>query len=97
MHWPNPSVPFGETLGALTELQEEWSVKHAGVSNFPPSMVEEAARYATVFCNQVEYYPYRAQDQLLQRQSKWLSRRTVAAVLEEGAGVLGTERRDRRA
>ena len=67
MHWPNPSVPLGETLGAMTELQEEGSVKHAGVSNFPPSMVEEAARYATVFCNQVEYHPYRAQDELLEQ------------------------------
>jgi hypothetical protein len=33
----------------------------------------------------------------LQRQSKWLNRSTVAAVLEEAAGVLSTERRDRRA
>ena len=57
MHWPNPSVPLKETLGAMTELQEEGSVKHVGVSNFPPSMVEEATRHATVFCNQVEYHP----------------------------------------
>ena len=69
MHWPNPSVPLEETLGAMTKLQEEGSVKHVGVSNFPPSMVEEAARHATVFCNQVEYHPYRAQDELL-RQAK---------------------------
>ena len=67
MHWPNPSVPLEETLGAMTELQEEGSVKHVGVSNFPPSMVEEAARHATVFCNQVEYHPYRAQDELLEQ------------------------------
>jgi 2,5-diketo-D-gluconate reductase B len=65
MHWPNPSVPLGETLGAMTELQEEGSVKYVGVSNFPPSMVEEATRHATVFCNQVEYHPYTAQDELL--------------------------------
>lgn len=67
MHWPNPSVPLGETLGAMTELQEEGSVKHVGVSNFPASMVEEATRYATVFCNQVEYHPYTAQDELLKQ------------------------------
>ena len=67
MHWPNPSVPLGETLGAMTVLQEEGSVKHVGVSNFPPSMVEDAARYATVFCNQVEYHPYTAQDELLEQ------------------------------
>jgi 2,5-diketo-D-gluconate reductase B len=65
MHWPNSSVPLEETLGAMTELQEVGSVKHVGVSNFPPSMVEEAARHANVFCNQVEYHPYRAQDELL--------------------------------
>jgi 2,5-diketo-D-gluconate reductase B len=67
MHWPNPSVPLEETLGAMTELQEEGRVKHVGVSNFPPSMVEEAARHANVFCNQVEYHPYRAQDELLEQ------------------------------
>jgi 2,5-diketo-D-gluconate reductase B len=64
MHWPNPSIPLEETLGAMTELQEEGSVRHVGVSNFPPSMVEEAAQHATVFCNQVEYHPYRAQNEL---------------------------------
>jgi 2,5-diketo-D-gluconate reductase B len=67
MHWPNPSVPLEETLGAMRELQEEGSVKHIGVSNFPPSLVEEAARHANVFCNQVEYHPYRAQDELLKQ------------------------------
>ena len=67
IHWPNPRVPLEETLGAMTELQEEGSVRHVGVSNFPPSMVEEAAQYATIFCNQVEYHPYRAQDELLKQ------------------------------
>jgi diketogulonate reductase-like aldo/keto reductase len=67
MHWPNPNVPLEETLGAMTELQEEGSVKHVGVSNFPPSMVEDATQHATVFCNQVEYHPYRGQDELLRQ------------------------------
>jgi diketogulonate reductase-like aldo/keto reductase len=49
----------------MTELQEEGSVKHVEVSNFPPSMVEDATRYAAVFCSQVEYHPYRAQNELL--------------------------------
>jgi 2,5-diketo-D-gluconate reductase B len=70
MHWPNPSVPLKETLGAMRELQEEGSVKHVGVSNFPPSMVEEATEHATVFCNQVEYHPYTAQDKLLEQAEK---------------------------
>jgi 2,5-diketo-D-gluconate reductase B len=65
MHWPNPSVPLEETLSAMRELQEKGSVMHVGVSNFPPSMVEEATEHATIFCNQVEYHSYRAQDELL--------------------------------
>jgi 2,5-diketo-D-gluconate reductase B len=67
MHWPNLSVPLGETLGAMTELQKEGSVKHVGVSNFSPSMVEEATEHAIIFCNQVEYHPYTAQDELLEQ------------------------------
>ena len=67
IHWPNPRVPLEETLGAMTELKEEGSVGHVGVSNFPPSMVQEAAQHATIFCNQVEYHPYRAQDELLKQ------------------------------
>jgi len=67
MHWPSRGVPLEETLGAMRELQEEGSVMHIGVSNFPPSMVEDAARHAEIFCNQVEYHPYEAQDELLEQ------------------------------
>jgi 2,5-diketo-D-gluconate reductase B len=67
MHWPNPSVPVGETLGAMVELQEAGSVRHVGVSNFSPQQVEEAAEYATIFCNQVQYHPYRDQNELLEQ------------------------------
>ena len=67
MHWPNPSVPLGETLGAMRELQEEGSVRYVGMSNFPPSMVDEATEHAEIFCNQVEYHSYRAQDELLEQ------------------------------
>ena len=65
MHWPNPSVPLEETLGAMAELQEEGSVKHIGVSNFPASMVEEATEHADIFCNQVQYHPHNPQDELV--------------------------------
>ncbi len=65
MHWPGDGVPLGETLGAMRELQEEGAVRHVGVSNFSPSLVEEASEHADVFCNQVEYHVYRRQDALL--------------------------------
>jgi 2,5-diketo-D-gluconate reductase B len=67
MHWPSRGVPLEETLGAMRELQEEGSVRHIGVSNFPLSMVEDAARHAEIFCNQVEYHPYEVQNELLEQ------------------------------
>jgi diketogulonate reductase-like aldo/keto reductase len=33
-------------------------------------MVEEAARHAEVFCNQVEYHPYKPQNELLEQAKK---------------------------
>ncbi len=85
MHWPNPSVPLEETLGAMTELQNEGNVRHIGVSNFPPSMVEEAARHATVFCNQVEYHPYKGQDELLEQAKEMDYLLTAYTPLARGA------------
>lgn len=67
MHWPNPDVPLEETLSAVTTLQEKGVIRHIGVSNFPPSMVEEARGYAEIFCNQVEYHPYLGQPKLLEQ------------------------------
>jgi len=65
MHWPNPDVPLGETLGALSGLQEEGKLRHIGVSNFTTALVEEAVQHARIFANQVEYHPYLGQDPLL--------------------------------
>ena len=70
MHWPGDGVPLGETLGAMRELQDEGSVLHVGVSNFSPSLVEEATKHAEIFCNQVQYHPYRSQDALLEQSKK---------------------------
>lgn len=70
MHWPGDGVPLGETLGAMRELQDEGAVLHIGVSNFSPSLVEEATGHAEVFCNQVQYHPYRGQTALLDQAQK---------------------------
>ena len=66
MHWPGDGVPLGETLGAMRELLDEGSVLHIGVSNFSPSLLEEATEHAEIFCNQVQYHPYRSQVALLE-------------------------------
>jgi diketogulonate reductase-like aldo/keto reductase len=65
MHWPPDGVPIGETLGAMRELQDEGGVLYIGVSNFSPSLLGEATEHAEIFCNQVQYHPYRRQDALL--------------------------------
>jgi 2,5-diketo-D-gluconate reductase B len=67
MHWPGDGVPLGETLGAMRELQDEGGVLRIGVSNFSPSLVQEATEHAEIFCNQVQYHPYRSQDALLEQ------------------------------
>jgi 2,5-diketo-D-gluconate reductase B len=87
MHWPNSRVPLEETLGAMRELQVEGSVKHVGVSNFPPSMVEEATQHAEIFCNQVEYHPYRAQEELLEQAKEMDYLLTAYSPVAGGAAV----------
>jgi 2,5-diketo-D-gluconate reductase B len=67
MHWPNPDVPMRETLGAMRELQDEGGVRYVGVSNFSPEQVEEATGHAEIFCNQVEYHPYKDQGELVEQ------------------------------
>jgi 2,5-diketo-D-gluconate reductase B len=65
LHWPSRSVPLERTLQALTELQDEEKIRHAGVSNFPARMLERALDIAPLLANQVECHPFLAQDALL--------------------------------
>jgi diketogulonate reductase-like aldo/keto reductase len=67
LHWPNDRVPLSETMKAMRQLQEEGVIRYIGVSNFSPALVEEAAQYATIFCNQVEYHPFHPQDALIKQ------------------------------
>lgn len=58
IHWPNPSVPVGETLGAMQKLQAAGKTRAIGVSNFPVALMREAVetQRMPVACNQVEYH-----------------------------------------
>lgn len=42
VHWPNPSVPIGETMAAMQELVDAGKLMHVGVSNFTLEQVREA-------------------------------------------------------
>src|SRR3712207_409325 len=78
----------------MRELQEEGSVKHLGVSNFSPTMVEEATRHAQIFCNQVEYHPYRAQEGLLEQAKEMDYLLTAYSPVAGGAAVNDATLRD---
>jgi len=65
LHWPNTEISLEETLNALAQLQKEGLIKHIGLSNFPPSLVDEAIKYTEIFCNQVEFHPYLVRQNLL--------------------------------
>lgn len=67
IHWPDDSIPLAETLGAMADLRAKGQVKHIGVSNFSVDLMKEAIHAADfpIFCNQVEYHPYLAQDAVL--------------------------------
>lgn len=66
IHWPVRMDILPATLEAMDALRAEGKVRHVGVSNFTPAQLREAAALTRIFCNQVEYHPYLAQDALLE-------------------------------
>lgn len=68
VHWPNRSIPMGETLEAMSELAERALIRSAGVSNFVTARLEEALQIAPmpICVNQVEFHPLLNQDELLE-------------------------------
>jgi 2,5-diketo-D-gluconate reductase B len=67
VHWPQPKVPFAETLGALAKAKRSGLTRHVGVSNFTLAMLEEAVRVCPepLVTNQIEYHAYLPQDRML--------------------------------
>ena len=68
LHWPNPKVPFAETIDALNAVQRAGMAQHIGVSNLNTTQMAEAVRLsaAPIATNQVEYHPYLSQQKVLQ-------------------------------
>lgn len=69
VHWPSKEIPLGETLAAYAEEKARGRTRLIGVSNFTLALLDEALEVhkADLFCNQVEYHPFLAQDKLLAR------------------------------
>ncbi|QLH76113.1 aldo/keto reductase [Halosimplex rubrum] len=66
VHWPADSYDPDETLRALDELRDEGVVRHVGLSNFTPDLLDEArdSLDAPVAAHQVECHPLLQQDEL---------------------------------
>lgn len=60
IHWPNPSVPLRETIGALNRVKREGLARHIGVSNFTVALVDEAVELSEepLIINQIELHPF---------------------------------------
>ncbi len=67
IHWPQPTVPLEETLGALAKAKSEGLTRHVGVSNFTVALLDEAVAKCSepIITNQIEYHAYIRQDKLL--------------------------------
>ena len=67
VHWPQPKVPFAETLGALAKAKRSGLTRHIGVSNFTIPMLEEAVHVCPepLVTNQIEYHAYLPQDRMI--------------------------------
>lgn len=67
VHWPQPKVPFTETLGALAKAKRSGMTRHIGVSNFTLAMLDEAVRICPepLVTNQIEYHAYLPQDRMI--------------------------------
>jgi pyridoxine 4-dehydrogenase len=55
LHTPDPSVPYAESLGALTELQRRGKVRHIGISNVTVGHLTEALSMCQVVSVQNRY------------------------------------------
>jgi len=67
VHWPNPAIPLGECMRALSDAKRRGLTRHIGVSNFTVAKVTEAVRLSPepIVTNQVEYHPYLDQTKVL--------------------------------
>ncbi|MFB6071159.1 MAG: aldo/keto reductase [Halanaeroarchaeum sp.] len=66
VHWPIRAYDPEETLAAFDELHDRGAIRAVGVSNFTPSLLEEAMAVldAPLFAHQIECHPLLQQEEL---------------------------------
>ena len=58
IHWPDHDTPFEETMRALNKLKDDGKIRHYGVSNFTPEMMDKCEKYGHLAANQVGYHMF---------------------------------------
>lgn len=54
-HWPDPTTPIADTMGALDALRQEGKIRAIGASNFTVAMLIEAAKHVDLASDQPKY------------------------------------------
>lgn len=54
-HWPDPNVPFADSVGAVAQAQAEGKVRYVGLSNVSADQIEEALRIVPIQSVQNRY------------------------------------------
>ncbi len=58
IHWPDHDTPFEEPIRALNRLKADGKIRHYGVSNFTPEMMDECEKHGHLAANQVGYHMF---------------------------------------
>jgi aryl-alcohol dehydrogenase-like predicted oxidoreductase len=56
IHWPDHDTPYDEPIRALEDLKAAGKIRHYGVSNFAPAMMDVCERAGHLTANQVGYH-----------------------------------------
>lgn len=72
VHWPIRAYDPDETLPALDELYDRGVIRHVGLSNFTPDLLDEARTHlaAPIFAHEVECHPLLQQEELREYAQK---------------------------
>lgn len=58
IHWPDHDTPLEEPMGALEQLKQDGKIRHYGVSNFSPALMDECVKHGHIVANQVGYHMF---------------------------------------